>query len=111
MDACGAQLVAEVRASGTGTELVVGPVHDVVGEQLRASVEEVGERLAAVLGVELVLLLHGHPGQLPSPRGDLLAELGVLGLELRELLASCPPFLAGSDLAVRHRALLSGPTL
>jgi hypothetical protein len=100
------ELVPEVRAPGAGADLVVGPEHDVVGEQLRASVEELGERLLAVLGVELVLLLHRHPGQLAALLGHLLAELGVLGLELRELVASRLPFLAGSDLRVSHRCLL-----
>jgi hypothetical protein len=37
-----------------GAELVVGVEHDVVGEQLRASVKELGERLVGLLcvGVE-----------------------------------------------------------
>src|SRR5436305_9021091 len=103
MDARGAQLIAEVGAPGAGADGVIGPVHDVVGEQLRATVEELGERLLPVLGVELVLLLHRNPGKLSPLLGQLLAELGMLGLELRKLAASCLPFLAGSNRVLGHR--------
>ena len=48
MHARGVELIPQVRASGAGAELVVGPEHDVVGEKLRAPVEELGERLLAV---------------------------------------------------------------
>jgi hypothetical protein len=57
------QPVGQAGAAGAGAERVVGPEHDVVGEQLRAPVEQLGQRLLAVLGVELVLLLDRHPGQ------------------------------------------------
>jgi len=73
-----------------------------VGKQLGAAVEELGERFLAVLGVELVLLLHRNPGQLAPPPLDLLAALRLLGLELRELVAPRLPLLAGSDLVLRH---------
>src|SRR3954447_16169678 len=79
-----------------------GPEHDVVGEKLRAPVEELGERLLAVRGVELVVLLHRHPRELAALVADLLSQLGVLGLEPRKLSASRLPFLAGSDLVVEH---------
>jgi hypothetical protein len=73
-------------------DLVIGAEHDVVGKELRAAVEELSERLAAVLGVELVRLLHRHPGELTPLIGDLLAELRVLGLELCQLVAAaCQP--------------------
>src|SRR5205085_1211478 len=60
----GVELIPQVRTPGAGAELVIGPVHDVVGEQLRAPVKELCERLLPVLGVELVLLLHRNPGKL-----------------------------------------------
>src|SRR3954471_4845386 len=104
MHARGIELIAQVRAAGAGAELVIGPVHDVVGEELRAPVEELGERLLPVLCVELVLLLHRNPWKPTSLFGHPLAELGVLGLELRELIPSRLPFLAGSDLVLGHRA-------
>src|SRR5438270_6965973 len=102
MDARGVELIAEVRTPGAGAELVIGPEHDVVGEELRAPVEQLGERPLPVLGVELVLLLHRDPGKLTSLLGHPLVELGVLGLELRKFIASRLPFLAGSDLVRGH---------
>src|SRR5437588_6373245 len=102
MDARGVELIAQVRTPGAGAELVIGPEHDVVGEELRAPVEELGERFLPVLGVELVLLLHRDPGKLTSLLGHPLVELGVLGLELRKFIASRLPFLAGSGLVRGH---------
>src|SRR3954465_1013388 len=103
MHACGVQLIAEVGTPGAGAELVIGPEHDVVSEKLRAPVEEIGEGLLAVFGVELVLLLHADPGK-PTPLlGHLLSEFGVLGLELREFVASRLPVLTGCNLVLGHR--------
>src|SRR5436190_17374151 len=102
MDARAVELIAQVRAPRTGAELVIGPEHDVVGEELRAAVEELGERPLPVLGVEPILLLHRDPGKPASLLGHPLAELGVLGLEPRKFIASRLPFLAGSDLVRGH---------
>src|SRR5438270_4347754 len=102
MDARSVELIAQVRTPWAGAELVIGPEHDVVGKELRAAVEELGERPLPVLGVELVLLLHRDPGKLTSLLGHPLAELGVLGLEFRKFIASRLPFLAGSDLVRGH---------
>src|SRR5204862_4743505 len=105
MDARAVELIAQVRAPRTGAELVIGAEHDVVGEELRAPVEELGERLLPVLGVEPVLLLDGNPWKLTPLLGHLLAELRVLGLELRKFVASRLPVLARSNLVVGHRSL------
>src|SRR5437867_13418774 len=104
MYARGVELIAQVGTPGAGAELVIGPEHDVVGEELRPPVEELGERLLPVLGVELVLLLHRNPRKLTTLLGHPLAEFGVLGLELRKFIASRLPFLPGSDLVLGHRA-------
>jgi hypothetical protein len=104
MHARAVELIPQARAAGAGAELVIGAEHDVVGEQLRAPVEELGERLLPVLGVELVFLLHRNPGKLTALLGHLLAERCVLSLELRKLTASRLPLLAGSDLVVLHRS-------
>jgi hypothetical protein len=50
----------------------------VVDEQLRSPVEQLGERLLTVVRVEAVLLLHPHPGQLPSLPRELVTESRVL---------------------------------
>src|SRR4051812_17416863 len=106
MHSRGVELVPEVRTSGASAELVVGAEHDVVGEQLRAPVEQLGERLLAVVGVEYVVLLDENPRELAPLLGHLPAELGLLGLELCQLVAGGLPFLAGSMRVVGHRWLL-----
>src|SRR3954469_8063424 len=102
----GLELVAQAGAAGTGADRVVGSVHDVVGEQLRAAVEQLAQRLLALLGVEDVVLLDRHPGQLTPLLGDLARELRVLGLELRQLPARSLPFLPCSDLVSGHCVVL-----
>src|SRR5437870_5252967 len=94
--------VAQAGAAGAGAERVLRAEHDVVGEQLRAPVEELGERLLAVLGVELVLLLDRDPREIETPCLDLLVSLRLLSLELGELVPGRLPFLAGSGLLLRH---------
>src|SRR5213076_2408906 len=94
--------VALVGATRAGAERVVGAEHDVVGEQLRAPVEELGEGLLAVLGIELVLLLDRDPGEIETLPLDLLVSLPLLGLEPGELVPGRLPFLAGSGLVFRH---------
>ena len=54
---------------------IAWPEHDVVDQQLRAPVEQFGQRLGALLGVERVLLLDRHPRQLGALLGDLLIEV------------------------------------
>ena len=76
------ELIPDVDTARAGADLVVRPVHDVVGEELGAAVEELGERLLPVLGVELVLLFHRDPRDLASLLRHLAAQLGVLCLEL-----------------------------
>ena len=76
---------------------------------LRAAVnarEELGQGRRAVLGVELVLLLDPDPGQIATRSRDLLVSLGLIGLELRELVPGHLPLLAGSDPVFRHLIFL-----
>src|SRR5438105_4547120 len=94
--------VRQAGAAGAGTERVVGAEHDVVGEQLRAAVEELGKGLLAVLGVELVLLVDRDPREIETLALDLLVSLRLLGLKLCELAPSRLPFVAGSDLVLSH---------
>src|SRR5215207_5542328 len=77
--------------------LVARAEHEVVDEQLRSSVEQLGEGPLAVVGIEAVVLLHPYPGQVaPLPR-ELVTEPGVLLLAYQQPLASGEPFLACSD--------------
>jgi hypothetical protein len=89
--------VGEVRAPGASSDLKVRAEHDVVGEKLRAALEQLGELLLAVLGVERVFLLHRYPGKLAPLPLDFLIALSLLRLELGELVARRLPFLPGSD--------------
>src|SRR2546421_3916617 len=98
--------VAQVGATGAGAERVVGAEHDVVGEQLRAPVEELGEGLLAVLGVELVLLLDRDPGEIETLSLDPLVSLRLLRLELGELVPRRLPFLTCSNPVFGHLIFL-----
>src|SRR2546426_3292487 len=82
-----------VRSDGVGdrgadgaARLVRRAEHEVVDEQLRATVEELGERLRPRLGLEAVLLLDWHPGKLPPLPRELVAAAGGLFLLRRQPL-------------------------
>ena len=106
-----AEGVRDRGADGTAG-LVRGAEHEVVDEQLRATVEEVGERLRAVLGLEPVVLLDRHPGELPPLLRELVTAMGELLLLREELFARRVEFLLRADLVLGHRlpscVLLSG---
>ena len=78
MEGRAVELVGEIGAARTGSERVVGPIHHVVREQLRAAVEQLAERLLAGFGVEDVLFLDRNPRQRASRRNRALLELGLL---------------------------------
>jgi hypothetical protein len=59
----------------------------VVDQQLRAAVEQLGERLRTFLGVETVLLLDPNPGQLAPLAGELVTQARVFLLACEQLLA------------------------
>src|SRR6266511_2180486 len=85
---------------------IAWPEHEVVDQQLRAPVEQFGQRLGALLGVERVLLLDRHPRQLGALLGDLLIEVAQLLLALQQLCPRGLVFLLRSDLVARHRRSL-----
>jgi hypothetical protein len=74
----------------------------VVDEQLGTPVEELGERLLAVVRVESVLRLHPHPRQLASLVRDLVPEPGVLLLADEQPLACGEPLFTRSDPLIGH---------
>jgi hypothetical protein len=65
-------------------------------------VEQLGEGLLALLGVELVLLPDRDPREIETLLLDLLVVLCLLGLELGELVAGYLPILARSDPVFGH---------
>ena len=77
--------------------------HEVVYEQLRAAVEEIGERLRAVLGLEPVVLLDRDPGQLAPLAGQLVAAPDELLLLLQQLVALGLPLLLRADPVLGHQ--------
>ena len=71
--------------------LVARSEHEVVDQQLGSPVEQLGERLLAVLRVEAVVLVHGQPRQVASFLRELVAEPRVLLLADQQLLACGVP--------------------
>jgi hypothetical protein len=74
----------------------------VVHEQLRAAVEQLGQRLGALVGLELVVLLDAHPRQLAPCAGELVALTHVRLLALDQLATGLQPFLARPDPVLSH---------
>ena len=101
------EVIGGQRATGAPLRLVLDPQsepeHEVVDEQLRASVEELGQGLRSGLGFEAVVLLDRHPGQFPAPTSDLIALAHVLLLALEQFLARLKPLLFRSDRVPGHR--------
>jgi hypothetical protein len=93
------EVIGDKRASDASLPLLrkPGPVaeHEVVDEQLRATVEELRQGLRALPHVEDVLLLDRNPGQLLAHPGDLVASVSVPLLGVEQLAARRQPFLAG----------------
>jgi hypothetical protein len=85
----------------------------VVDEQLRASVEELGQGLGPVVGLEAVLLLDRHPGKLPPLPREFVAATGELLLLREQLVSFRLPLLLRSHCGLGHRVYLlyltSGP--
>jgi hypothetical protein len=79
----------------------------VVDEQLRAAVEEIGERLRTARGVEAVVLLDRDPGQLAPFRGQLVAATCVLLLLPQQLVAFRLPLRLRDDPALRRQGATS----
>jgi hypothetical protein len=77
----------------------------VVDQQLGAAVEQLGQGLWALLGVEAVGLVELGLGQLAALAGQLVAESGVLLLALEQFSAGGLPLLAADDLVVSHWVL------
>src|SRR5216683_5694282 len=71
-------------------------------EELRASVEELHQGPWAVLGLEAVVLLDAHPGQLSPLPGQLVPAPGQLLFTVQQYVARHEPFLARSDLVLGH---------
>src|SRR6266480_4094232 len=92
-----AQPVGERRAARARNRPVL-PEHQVVDEQLRPLLEQLGQRLRPALGREPVLLLDPDPWQLAPLPLDALRVLLQLPLGGQQLLARRLPLLLRPDL-------------
>ena len=77
---------------------VLGPEHEVIDEQLRASGEELSERRRAVIRLEAVLLVDSNPGQFLPPPRQLIAPPSKILLGLEQFFPDRNPFLSRNDL-------------
>ena len=90
------------RRTGRTPRRVVGPEHEVVDEQLRASGEQIRQRGRARIGLEPVLLVDPHPRQRLTPPRHLVAATGQLLLRLEQFEPRFQPLLACSGHVFRH---------
>src|SRR5919198_105306 len=93
------------RRAGWAAGRVVRAEHEVVHEQLRALAEQVGQRGFAVLGLEAVVLLDGHPRQRLALPGDRVAAAGRDLPGLEQLEAGREPLLARCGGVGGHRGI------
>src|SRR5215510_15934708 len=70
---------------------VVGPEHKVIDQKLRVPSEEVCQRCAAFIGLEVIFLVDPNPRQfLPPPRQLVAAPRAILYVS-RSCASSWPP--------------------
>src|SRR3954449_1926064 len=94
------------RRAGWTAGRVAGSEHEVVDEELRAVVEQLGEGACAADGVEAVLVLERHPRKLAALLRKRVGELRVLLLPDEQRLACGEPVLPCSDPVLHARSLL-----
>jgi len=71
--------------------------HEVLHQQLAATVKQFGERAPALGRVENVVLVDAHPRQRAALAGDLVAQVRQLLFARQEPLALGKPFVPGYD--------------
>src|SRR5947208_10294523 len=93
------------RRAGRTPCFVVGPGHEMIDEQLRASSEEVCKRSAPLVGLEAVFLVGSNPRQfLPFSR-QFIATAGQFLLGFEQLQPGRKPLFTCSSLMISHRFL------
>src|SRR4029453_2336510 len=94
------------RRATRATCLVIRYEHEVVDEKLRASPEEISQRGAPLLGLELVRLVDPHPWQLLSAPRQLVAAPREILLCPEQLQPCGEPFFTCPGDMRRHRPSL-----
>src|SRR5437667_206211 len=83
--------------------LPFGGEHEMIDEQLRAALEQIGQGGAAFVGVEAIVLVDLDPGQLLAAARQLVAAVGQVLLGLEQVEALGAPLFAGNNPMSRHR--------
>jgi hypothetical protein len=83
-------MVCQVRAA-FATFLPSWAEHEVINDQLAATVEEIGQRFFAIRSVKNVLLLNSNPWQFASMPAHFVAELRQFLLTRQQILARDQP--------------------
>src|SRR5882724_841522 len=89
--------VRDRRAGGT-PRFVVGPEHEMIDKELRASSEEISEGRYSFVGLEPILLVDSHPGQLLSLPRQLVTAPRQFLLGLEQLPPGRKPFFLRNNL-------------
>src|SRR5579859_3319813 len=99
------------RRARRAPDLVLGPKHEVIDEELRASSKEIGKRGRAPISLESVLLVDSDPGKrLPLPCHLVaLPRQRLLGLEQFQPRRA-PFFLRSGRVISQRQALLPSST-
>jgi hypothetical protein len=108
------EVVGDERTAGASRRVVVDAQadaeHEVVDEQLRAALEQLGERPRTAVGLEGVLLVEPDPGKLAPGARDLVTAAEMLLLGRQKGPARGQPLLAGRGPVLRHPVLLRSGT-
>src|SRR6516164_9647791 len=85
--------VGDRRARRAAPRRIVGAEHEVVNKELRAPLEEIGQRGAPLIGLESIFLVDPNPWQFLSPPRQLVAVPSEFLLRLEQLEPRCEPLL------------------
>src|SRR5436190_1810539 len=100
------EVIGDEGAAGASRVLLVDPEpvaeHEVVDEQLRAPVEELGKGLLPIVRLEDVLLLDPDPGQLLASACQVVAPAHVFLLGVEQLPPCCQPLVSARGSVLSH---------
>src|SRR6267143_5514780 len=95
------EVIGQVRAT-LATFLPPRPEHEMVDDQLAASVEEISQCLFAVRSIECILLVYLGPRQLPAMPTQFITQTGQFLLAREQILSRHKPLRFGYDSRMIH---------
>jgi hypothetical protein len=101
VDQCAVDVVRQERAAGAAF-LPARTEHEVIGHELAAAVEQVGQAPPALRAFECVDLIHADPRQLAALGAQLVAQPGEFLLFPQVLPAGLEPLFPGYDWVILH---------